>query len=318
MPQHAAAFVSTLAIALCLATSAAGLTYVDSPATAGTGAVVIDTRGGERCANGSLSGARCLSAADVLGPHDRLAGFADIAWVFGTAGLKGDETALVVGDNAVDRDFVAGLLYLMGQASVSVLRPLFDSQSSLIPNNAEPGETRSNTRVTVYQATARDRLVLFRSELAQLIADGKAPVIFDGRSEREYWGKWVRAARGGHLPGADHLPMRQLRNSISEGDPIQGLPPSPVIYGHGPKDGIAFFTLMRAGLGIDARVFAKGWRAWALDGSLPADSETVPDKVAARSAAGLESVGWIKITVAALGGTVAGALGLFLTMRKRA
>lgn len=60
---------------------------------------VIDTRAQEQCQTMSLAGARCLPATDLLGPHRRLPSFRDILWVFGTAGLRGDETLIVAGSD---------------------------------------------------------------------------------------------------------------------------------------------------------------------------------------------------------------------------
>ncbi len=245
---------------------------------AAAGWTIVDTRPTEKCEKGSLAGARCLPAGDFLGPYDRLASFADVAWVLGSAGLDGSERVLVVGDNATDRDFVAGLMYVMGQSGVRVLtRPVSRAISQEGVETGSP-DTRAMTREKVYVAPVRDKAVIFGRDLARRIAGGEAPTILDGRSEAEYWGRDVRGARGGHVPGADLLSAVSLRGAI-----IRGERPGPargpvVVYGRGVRDGFAYLTLVRAGLGLEAALYPGGWREWAAAGEWPADAATYPER----------------------------------------
>lgn len=237
-------------------------------------AVVIDVRPTKICEAASLPRARCVPANDILGPHDRLANVSGLLWLLGTAGLTGKETVLVAGTPARDRDFMAGLLYLAGQSTVQVL-------TTPIPKagvNLEPGEARSSTRDVVFQATVRSQAIVLRSELLQAIRSATPPILLDGRSESEYWGRHVRATRGGHIPGAQHVEIAQLtigakgRSTTSK----TGIDLKPVVYGHGPRDSIAFLARLIAA-GRNARVYMEGWSGWASDGALPADSVTYPD-----------------------------------------
>ena len=84
----------------------------------------------------------------------------------------------------------------------------------------------------------------------------------------------MRAARGGHLPGAVSLPALQLRGAQNPVLP-EG---SPVAYAHDALEGFAYLTLLRAGHGVAARLYAEGWAEWAADGALPADSVSHPDR----------------------------------------
>lgn len=237
------------------------------------GAVVIDARPLDACTQRSFAGARCLAAAEFLGPHRRLAGYRDILWLLGTAGLRGNETVLVVGQDPLERDFVAGLLHLAGQARVLILTaPATRELAGGIP--AAPGVARSFTREAVFEAPMRDTLVVLGRELRGM---QPAPLLLDGRSAEEYWGETVRAARGGHLPGAVSLPAAQLR--AAEKTPGTPLPAgSPVAYGHDAVEGIAYLTLLRAGHDTPARVYVEGWAEWAANGALPADSVAYPDR----------------------------------------
>jgi thiosulfate/3-mercaptopyruvate sulfurtransferase len=248
--------------------------------------VVIDTRHRSACEQRSLRGARCLPAADFLGPHRRLASFRDITWILGTAGLAGDEHVVVVGDDPSARDFVAGLLYLAGQARVGVFSAaVFGAESALPAESFDRGRPRGPFRDPVFHARARDEWIVLRDELAQALhAPGKY-VMIDGRSEEEYWGQRVRASRGGHLPGAWWYSAAWLREQLAAG----GTPQLPVavplvVYAHDAFDSVAMFTLVSAGTGRATRVYLDGWADWAAHATLPADSVTYPERQAARVA----------------------------------
>ncbi|HEC14161.1 MAG TPA: hypothetical protein ENI72_00240, partial [Rhodospirillales bacterium] len=139
-------FASVFALILAAAGSArAGVTplrYVTGATAMANGTVVLDVRPESVCEKRSPANARCLPAGDFLGPHERLAGFANIAWVLGSAGLTGAESVLVVGDDPRKRDFVAGILYLMGQAHVSVLAQSLKTMGS----SFGPGRPRAMSR----------------------------------------------------------------------------------------------------------------------------------------------------------------------------
>jgi thiosulfate/3-mercaptopyruvate sulfurtransferase len=318
-----------LAAFLCAAPAVAqggeGLSYVKDAASAG-GVVVVDARALDACTTRSLPGARCLPAIDVLGPHGRLAAITDILWLLGTVGLDGSEHVLVAGDDAVERDFIAGLLYLAGQAQVTVLT---DPISRLTAGESaiwETGIERSNTREKVFQAPVRDSLMVLRGDLAGALADGSAPVLLDGRGEKEYWGAHIRGLRGGHIPGAQHLEMAALRSAVAQGKALVPTAAQPVAYGHDAVESIALFTLLRAGAGSDAGVLIDGWVDWAAHTALPADSVTYPDRAREASApavavkpnrlAGLQQ--WMVLVAAMVVGGVLAAGGFFLGKWSRA
>lgn len=247
-------------------------------------ATVVDSRPLAACLRRTVANAKCLPASDFLGPHGRLAAFTDIYWLLGTAGIAAGDAVLVVGDTPRERDFVAGMLYLSGQAAVTVLnRPISDG-AGLPVSSLGPGTARGMLRQPIYEGTVRVDAVLLRSELAAELQRGHSPILVDGRPEAAYWGETIRASRGGHLPGAHSLPMTELRTEIGQGR--TRLPPGPfVVYGHDPFESVAYFTLARAGARAQARVLLGGWVEWANRQTLPMDAETYPDRVAAPIAA---------------------------------
>ncbi len=286
----------------------AALRYLTGATAVSSGTVVLDTRPGAVCEKRSPVNARCLPAEDFLGPHGRLAGFANIAWVLGSAGLTGAESVLVVGNNPRKRDFVAGLLYLMGQTQVLVLaRGLKTDGASFAP-----GQPRAMSRKAVWQAPARATAMVFKNQLRDLVASQPGPVLLDGRSEKAYWGETVNALRGGHLPGADHLPAARLRAEIRRGEALAPKPENAIVYGGNAVDGIAFMTLVIAGTGTPARVYPGGWTEWAADGSLPADAETYPLPTPAPAVASeAPPISWASTAAAGAGGVF---MGIVLAM----
>jgi thiosulfate/3-mercaptopyruvate sulfurtransferase len=253
---------------MCVALTAGAAEDFSYVRAVGPGAVAVDARPLAACREKSLAGARCLPAADFLGPHNRLPDARDLLWLLGTAGLSGEETVLVVGQDAVARDFVAGLLHVAGQRSVRVLT---EPVGRLLEQGAAagPGRERGMIREAVFAAPMRDGLLVLRDELR-----ASKPTLLDGRTQEEYWGETVRAARGGHLQGAVSLPALQLRGAQN---PV--LPDgSPVVYAHDAYEGLAYLTLLVAGHKVPARLYAEGWAEWAADGSLPADAASHPER----------------------------------------
>ena len=268
--------ILTLLFLICSGGSAATEPVIRYVASADIGAdVIVDSRPSARCREASLPAARCLPADDFFGPHHRLANASGILWLLGTAGLTGSEHVLVIGDESTSRDLLAGLLFLAGQERVSVLNLPLSAQNEA-GVRLTPGVPRSRTREVVYRAPMRGERILLRNELRVLMAEDAPPVILDGRTENEYWGQLIRAARGGHLPGAQHFPSSGLLQDAA--DVVSGpfYDREPVVYGHDAFEGVIYMARLTAH-GIDARLYLEGWAGWASDGGLPADSVTYPD-----------------------------------------
>lgn len=289
--------------------------YVENTTAAlSDGAVVIDTRSIDQCELQSLSNARCVPADDLLGPRGRMPSFADIAWVFGTAGLNGSEHVLVVGDIPTKRDFVAGVLYVLGQERISVL------QGAVLTSQGDkgPGSARATTRTAVWQGPARNGALMTKTQLRRLLAADKAPLMVDGRSEKEYWGARVLGHRGGHLPGADHLPADRLRADVLRVGQAGALAPTMagiLAYAQGNLDGFAYLTLLRAGAGADVRVYPGGWSEWQSDGSLPIDAATYGAMPSGAAQMKQQTMSWRWLSVSVIAVVAMGAAGFVFGRR---
>ncbi|BBP04023.1 hypothetical protein TPL01_15980 [Sulfuriferula plumbiphila] len=261
--------------------SDAAFGYTDHASNLIGSVTVVDARAENACLRYTVRGAHCLPAADFLGPHGRLASFREIYWLLGTAGLSEKAHVLVVGDDPTERDFVAGMLYLCGQEKVSILSIPVARRAGLEQTQMGQGTGRGMTRNPIYQGVVREDRIVLRNELAQALAATHPPLLLDGRSEDEYWGERIRALRGGHLPGAQSLPIPKARGQLAQGAWQLPLRDGLVVYADDPFESVAYFTLLRAGAGVDARVFPDGWVDWANHPALPMDSVTYPDPVLA-------------------------------------
>lgn len=285
MRLHATPALCALAIAFAMqdAHAAATLDFVKD-AAALRGATVVDARAQSACLQRSIRGAHCLPAADFLGPHGRLASFRQIAWLLGTAGLSGDEHVLVAGDDPVERDFVAGMLYLCGQRKVSILTVPISSGAGLAADRMGPGEPRGMTQRPIYGGTVRGDEIVLRTELAAALASARPPHPLDGRTEAEFWGERIRAWRGGHLPEAQSLPMERAQGEIAQGRLELPQGQDLVAYGHDAFESVAYFAMLRAATPATLRVLVDGWADWANHPELPVDSLTYPDRRDERAA----------------------------------
>lgn len=267
--------------------SDAAFGYTDHASNLIGSVTVVDARSEDACLRYTVRGAHCLPAADFLGPHGRLASFREIYWLLGTAGLSEQVHVLVVGDDPTERDFVAGMLYLCGQKKVSILTIPVARGAGLKQTQMGQGIGRGMTRNPIYQGVVREDQIVLRDELVQALAATHPPLLLDGRSEDEYWGERIRAMRGGHLPGAQSLPMLKARWQMAQGAVQLPQRDGLVVYADDPFESVAYFTLLRAGAGADARVFTDGWVDWANHPALPMNSVTYPDPVLASAVAKL-------------------------------
>ncbi|MDH3637743.1 MAG: hypothetical protein OES09_04690 [Gammaproteobacteria bacterium] len=226
--------------------SASAFQAIDDPAQLPDHAVPVDTRPLAECTARSLRAARCLPAREFLFPDGRLTSFRGILWLLGTAGLDGSETVVVFGKNRIDREFVAGVLFLSGQARVVLWNESPQALFSNRPLQISPGRRRGMIRDPIYTAWMRESALVLRHELIAQIQGGAAPVIVDGRA-----GNPETRIRG----AVRYEP--QARDDVARAGEI-------IVYAESPRESIALFTRLQS-QGIEARVYADGWHDWPKD-----------------------------------------------------
>jgi 3-mercaptopyruvate sulfurtransferase SseA len=174
------------------------------------------------------------------------------------------------------------------------------------------------TRTNVFHGIARDKAIIFKKELARIVALDKPTVLIDGRSEREFWGASVRGLRGGHIVGARHMSSGRLRSFATSGVATELEKRNTIIYAHNAFEGLAMLTIVRAGSGIDARVYPGGWAEWSADSNMPADAVTYPDRGLKTQASQMtypSGTTWILLVMALVTGMAITILFFFFTQR---
>ena len=149
---------------LSVTNDAGAIAAVDAP-------VFADTREIDVCARESIEGALCLSPSLFLYPDGTLASFRDINWLAGTFGLDPASTVVVFGRDASDNDFVAGILFLLGQSRVVIWQGSDRSLLGLGKRGA--GRLRGMLRSRFYTAAMRDEHVALDDDASRFFSAGK-------------------------------------------------------------------------------------------------------------------------------------------------
>ena len=141
----------------------------------------------------------------------------------------------------------------------------------------EPGDVRAEP--ARFTPQAREGVIASKGEVQAAVRTG-GPWLLDVRREAEYLGTEVRAARGGHIPGAVHLPWQDALNAdwtVRDPDTIEALyadagfsaDTATVTYCQGGVRA-AFTHLVLTALGHDdVRTYDGSWEEWGNDPALP-------------------------------------------------
>lgn len=210
---------------------------------------VVDTRPLEACLVASVEGARCLPATDFVDPTGNLANFRDIRWLLGAAGLSGRESILVAGDDEVRREFVAGVLFLAGQARVTIVTRELAAILRTRPRLRGSGVARGLVRRPIYEAPLRDARIVLASELVLGLESGAMATLLPQRQPAvEAPPRWLivnaeSRSRGERLPGL-----------AFESAAVQ------VVLAATPLESIAAFARLSTPAETGLFVYPRGWQ----------------------------------------------------------
>lgn len=231
--------------------------------------VVVDVRAESLCLQQSLPNAICMPVEHVLTVQNRLANFSGLFWLLGSMGLDGSEHVSIIGDNAQRKAFTAGLLFIAGQARIDLVSEPIDTllKNSHQSDVGKPvsGTRRANTRTSIFTAQPRTNRLILKAEIADTLHTANAPVLLDGRTESEYWGRTSNTNRGGHIPGALHTPQPIKLDTESSN--------LPVAYANNYFSGLAYLARLITA-GVNSRLYPAGWAEWSSDALLPVDAES--------------------------------------------
>ena len=132
--------------------------------------LLIDASSLSQCQKDSVIGAKCLPANTFQSKKGVLASFYNIAWVFGTANIQGDEKLLVFADTEKQRDAVLGLFFLAGHKHLWRWKAKKSDLQKLLGKGV--GQKRSIIRGKYYIAKMRDENLVLPKELDTLKHQG--------------------------------------------------------------------------------------------------------------------------------------------------
>ena len=135
--------------------------------------VFVDTRDAGTCAGSSVEGALCMEPAQFLHPDGTPARFRDINWLAGTFGLDTLSTAIVFGDDESDNDFVAGILFLLGQSRIVIWWG--DPGALLEGRKRGAGRQRGILRSRFFVTPMRDEYIALDDDVRRFFESG--PVV---------------------------------------------------------------------------------------------------------------------------------------------
>jgi len=251
--------------------------------------VVLDLRPPEAYSNGHIPGARSF---DIFGislidtrPEPLKAYLWLIEHLIQAKGINSDSTILIYDDVAGMRSArLFWFLEFFGHDDVHVLNGGFTAwQAAGLPVThealvvPEPGNFKMKQR--------RELLATVDDVLSRL--KNPSTVIIDTRSDDEYTGKWLRAARGGAIPGTVHLEWTNNLDSngfMKSADELKqmyaakGIVPGKEVIPHchgGYRSAHTYLALRLIGY-PNIRNYLGSWGEWGNRMDLPIEHPTVP------------------------------------------
>ena len=240
------------------------------------GVRVVDVRASEQCPDGHIPGAiqidirtltRKNGAAEALLPAPE-----DIARVLGNAGIAPDDLVVAYDDGpGVDAARLLWTLDVIGHPHFALLNGGFAAWEDA---EHETDDDFATVPVVDYPVPEFGREVIDSGTIRAVLGDPHWQIL-DTRTRAEYDGEDVRAARGGHIPGAVHFDWIEAVDMIEEGRlraprlllselSNRGIKPDrPVIVycQSNRRSSHTYLVLKWLGFG-DVRAYAGSWSEW--------------------------------------------------------
>jgi thiosulfate/3-mercaptopyruvate sulfurtransferase len=172
--------------------------------------VLVDLRPPEAYANGHIPGARSFDIFGISLVDTRPQALDAFLWIIEhliqAKGINTDSTVAIYDDIAGMRSArLFWFLELFGHADVHVLNGGFNAWTAAgLPSTRDAVIPKTGN----FKKSLRRELLATAEDVLSRLGD-KDTVLVDTRSDGEYSGELVRAARGGRIPGAIHLEWTQ-------------------------------------------------------------------------------------------------------------
>ncbi len=190
--------------------------------------VVVDLRGEEDYAAGHIPGAvrlGSLNRTDENGVRGQIGTQEQVAEVLGAAGITPDTTVVLYdGNSSLSASRALWVLDVYGHPETRILDGAFPTWTAG-GHEVSTEATEVTATEYVFSGGPNNAIIAGYDELVAAINDPEK-LVCDARSAEEYAGRDVRAAQGGHVPGAVNEDWRQAVNDNGEfrsADELRGI-----------------------------------------------------------------------------------------------
>lgn len=248
-------------------------------------AIVLDARRRDEYDAEHIAGARHVDVIAWREHASEPGGLQDAAYwseQLGSLGITSDKTVIVVGQMGPNLATAWWLLRYVGVEDCRLLDGTWRQwpRKFYPTNNAAP-----DVAPTSFDVQFQNDLLIDRQSIKQALASADATLtVVDTRSEGEYSGLDVRGERGGHIPGAVHLPWSEVIDEAGRFLPPaklkelfrrRGVSPQNRVVAHcqsGGRSSVVALALELAGY-ENVRNYFGGWGDWSADEDAPVEAD---------------------------------------------